>query len=71
MGFVEDQMKQWEQNARRAERSMLPTDPDLMAQAERNAGHISLKAVADEYDRLVEAKLTTPRRGFFARLLGR
>jgi hypothetical protein len=70
MGFFEDQMKQWEQNARRAERSMLPTDPDLMAQAERNAGHISLSAVADEYDRLVEAKLT-PRRGFFARLFGR
>lgn len=70
MGFVEDEMKRWEQNARRADRSMLPTDPELMAQAERNAGHISLAAVADEYDRLLERKLSRPR-GFFARLLGR
>ena len=70
MGFIEDQMKQWEENARRADRSMLPTDQNLMAIAEQRAGHISLKAVADEYDRLLEAKLNPPR-GFFARLFGR
>ncbi|QQO22906.1 hypothetical protein JJB98_24775 [Bradyrhizobium diazoefficiens] len=67
MGYVEDQMKQWEANARAADRAMLPTDPKLMALAEQRAGHISLKAVAEEYDRLVEAKLNQPR-GLFARL---
>jgi hypothetical protein len=70
MGFVEDQMKQSEESARALDRAMLPTDPTLMALAEQRAGHISLKAVADEYDRLLEAKLNPPR-GFFARLFGK
>lgn len=33
-----------------------PTDHDLMRQAEQSHGHISLKAVSDEYNRLVQRK---------------
>jgi hypothetical protein len=47
-----------------------PTDHDLMRQAERNAGHISLKAVSDEYNRLILQKYHQPRRGFWSRLFG-
>jgi hypothetical protein len=70
MDFIEKQMKQWEENAARADRAMMPLDQDLWALAERRAGHISLKAISDEYDRLLEAKLS-PKRGFFSRLFGR
>ena len=48
-----------------------PTDHALLRQAEENKGHISLKAVSDEYDRLVLQKIERNRpRGFWSRLFG-
>jgi hypothetical protein len=48
-----------------------PTDHALLDQAKRNAGHISLKAVSDEYDRLILQKYhRPPRQGFWSRLFG-
>jgi hypothetical protein len=48
-----------------------PTDHALLKQAEDNKGHISLKAVSDEYNRLILEKIERNRpRGFWARLFG-
>ncbi len=45
-------------------------DDELMAKAQNRKGHISVKAVSDEYDRLLRAKLK-PHWNFFSRLFGR
>jgi hypothetical protein len=45
-----------------------PHDPALWAEAERRAGHVSLKAISDEYERLAYEKYRP--RGFFERLFG-
>jgi hypothetical protein len=45
-----------------------PYDPELWRQAKEVAGHISIKAVSDEYDRLVLAKYQQ-RRSWWSRLL--
>ncbi len=48
-----------------------PTDHALMRQAESSKGHISLKAVSDEYDRLILQKIERRRsRGLWGRLFG-
>jgi CarD family transcriptional regulator len=48
-----------------------PTDHALMRQAENSRGHISLKAVSDEYNRLILQKIESRRpRGLWARLFG-
>jgi hypothetical protein len=70
MGFIEDQQRQWEENAASLARANLPFDPDLWKQAERSAGHISLAAMNEEYDRLLKMELSRKQRGFFARLFG-
>jgi hypothetical protein len=69
MGFIEDQKKQWEETASSLARAQLPRDYALWEQAQSSAGHISLAAVAEEYDRLLKMKLDR-KRGFFARLFG-
>lgn len=49
-----------------------PTDHALLKQAEETKGHISLKAVSDEYNRLILQKIEQNRpRGFWPRLFGR
>lgn len=48
-----------------------PTDHALLRQAEENKGHISLKAVSDEYNRLILQKIERNRPGgFWSRLFG-
>jgi hypothetical protein len=48
-----------------------PTDHALLEQAKAAKGHISLKAVSDEYDRLILQKIERQRpRGFWSRLFG-
>jgi hypothetical protein len=48
-----------------------PTDHTLLRQAEQSKGHISLKAVSDEYNRLILEKIERNRpRGFWSRLFG-
>lgn len=48
-----------------------PTDHALLRQAEESKGHISLKAVSDEYNRLILQKIERNRsRGFWSRLFG-
>jgi hypothetical protein len=48
-----------------------PTDYGLLKQAEDSKGHISPKAVMDEYNRLILQKIERNRpRGFWARLFG-
>ena len=47
-------------------------DDQLMMEAQKNKGHISVKAVSDEYDRLLKSRLRLQRlRTFLSRLLGR
>jgi hypothetical protein len=47
------------------------TDHALLKQAEESKGHISLKAVSDEYNRLMLQKMEGSRpRGFWSRLFG-
>jgi hypothetical protein len=63
--------KNWTDGAAgRYARAMAPTDYPLLDQAQRNAGHISPKAVSDEYDRLLEAKLKRRPRSFWSRIFG-
>jgi hypothetical protein len=58
--------------ARSATLATAPFDPELHRQAEATAGHIDMKAVGDEYHRLVLQKYHRPEpRGFWSRLLGR
>jgi hypothetical protein len=48
-----------------------PTDHALLKQAQQSKGHISLKAVSDEYNRLILEKIERNRpRGFWSRLFG-
>jgi hypothetical protein len=48
-----------------------PTDHALLKQAEESKGHISLKAISDEYNRLILQKMERNRpRGFWSRLFG-
>jgi hypothetical protein len=70
MGFMDEKLKEWEENAARTHRAMLPLDYDLWDQAEKSMGHISQAAVTDEYDRLLAIKLK-PKPGLLARLFGR
>ena len=63
--------KYWTDGAAgRFARSMEPMDHSLLDQARRNAGHISEKAVMDEYDRLLEAKLRQHPRSLWSRIFG-
>jgi hypothetical protein len=58
-------------NEQRMERTAIPSmpviDEELMAVAQRRRGQISVKAVSDEYDRLLRLKSY---RGLLARLFG-
>lgn len=48
-----------------------PTGHALLKQAEQSKGHISDKAVSDEYNRLILQKIERNRpRGFWSRLFG-
>ena len=48
-----------------------PTDHALLKQAKQSKGHISDKAVSDEYNRLILQKIERNRpRGFWSRLFG-
>ncbi len=58
--------------ARSATLATAPFDPVLHKQAEAAAGHIDMKAVSDEYSRLILLKYHRPQpRGFWSRLFGR
>jgi len=53
-----------------AERDTLYIDDELMMQAQKRKGHVSVKAVSDEYDRLLKSKSRLKRRqSFLSRLL--
>ena len=48
-----------------------PTDHTLLRQAQESKGHISLKAVSDEYNSLILRRIERRRpRGLWARLFG-
>jgi len=49
---------------------MLHIDDELMMEAQKHKGHVSVKAVSDEYDRLLRSKSRLKRpRTFLSRLL--
>jgi len=54
--------------SRNAGRAFAPTDHALLRQAQSSKGHISDKAVMDEYNRLIDEKLRP--RSFWSRLFG-
>ncbi len=62
-------MKQWPKR-KAAYGCTLHIDDQLMREAQRNKGHISVKAVSDEYDRLLKSRLRRQRLlTFLSRLL--
>ena len=70
---VIDDLKRTQENmARSATLISAPFDSALHKQAEAAAGHISSRAVSEEYNRLILQKYHRPEpRGFWARLFGR
>jgi Arc/MetJ family transcription regulator len=61
--------KQWTKR-KAANRCMLHIDDELMMEAQKHKGHVSVKAVSDKYDRLLRSKLRLKRpRTFLSRLL--
>jgi hypothetical protein len=68
---MSDPFKDLQNNiARNAALISEPTDHAFLKQAEQSKGHISAKAVSDEYNRLILQKIERNRpHGFWSRLL--
>lgn len=72
MGYRDEDLMKQRTIQKAADGCTLHIDDQLMTEAQRRKGHISVKAVSDEYDRLLKARSRLKRpQSLLARLLGR
>lgn len=71
MSYRGDDLMKQRTKQKAADRCTLHIDDQLMMEAQRRKGHISVKAVSDEYDRLLKSRSRLKRpRSLLSRLLG-